>query len=245
MPFPNAVIEILQYYVYRLIDPRNGETFYVGRGLEDRVFQHIAEEAVFKDGEDELTNKLKRIREIRNINGLEVGHVIHRHGMDEATAKVVEAALMDAYPGLSNIQNGADSDDYGAMHVTEIIERYAAEVADFANHRIMLININKSALETSVYEAVRFAWRIDSQRANGAEVILATYHGMIIGAFKTDGEGWIPATAENFPGRETVNGRYGFRGQEAEEKIKNQYVGKQVPEQYRRKGASNPIRYTW
>lgn len=29
-----------KYYVYRLIDPRTYETFYVGKGCGDRVFQH-------------------------------------------------------------------------------------------------------------------------------------------------------------------------------------------------------------
>jgi hypothetical protein len=36
--FPPGVAAKLKYYVYRLIDPRNGETFYVGKGKEDRVF---------------------------------------------------------------------------------------------------------------------------------------------------------------------------------------------------------------
>ena len=38
--FPPEVAERLQYYVYRLIDPRNGETFYVGKGKGNRVFAH-------------------------------------------------------------------------------------------------------------------------------------------------------------------------------------------------------------
>ncbi len=83
--------EIWKYYVYRLIDPRNGETFYVGKGKDNRVFQHAkAEPGAIAD---ELTEKLKRIREIRNT-GFEVAHVIRRHGMDEDTAFEVEAALI-------------------------------------------------------------------------------------------------------------------------------------------------------
>jgi uncharacterized protein len=91
--FSSYVCGKLKFYVYRLIDPRNGETFYVGKGKDNRVFQHAkAEPGVVAD---ELTEKLKRIREIRNT-GFEVAHVIHRHGMDEDTAFEVEAALIDA-----------------------------------------------------------------------------------------------------------------------------------------------------
>ena len=32
--FSDEVSKKLGYYVYRLIDPRNGDTFYVGKGIE-------------------------------------------------------------------------------------------------------------------------------------------------------------------------------------------------------------------
>lgn len=124
--FPPDVAARLKTYVYRLIDPRNGETFYVGKGKGNRVFAHIADESGLEG--DDLTNKLKRIREIR-LAGFEVAHVVHRHGMDDKTALEVEAALMDAYPGLTNIAGGAGASDFGAMHAKEIIQRYAAEPA--------------------------------------------------------------------------------------------------------------------
>jgi len=39
--FPPNVARKLKTYVYRLIDPRNGETFYIGKGQNNRVFSHI------------------------------------------------------------------------------------------------------------------------------------------------------------------------------------------------------------
>jgi len=235
--FPAGVTEKLKTYVYRLIDPRNGETFYVGKGQGDRVFAHIREQVET----DDPSNKLKRIREIR-LAGFEVAHVIHRHGMDNETAVEVEAALIDAYPGLTNIVAGAGSNDYGVMHAREIIRRYAAEPAVF-QHRALLINVNRSAAEVSLYEATRYAWKISRPKATKAEVVLPTLQGLIVGAFVADD--WLPATAANFPGREDVPGRFGFVGHEAPQDLRQLYVGKRVPDEYRKRGAAYPVRYTW
>lgn len=240
--FPSDVAAKLKFYVYRLIDPRNGETFYVGKGKGNRVFSHIrAAEGL--EG-DEVDNKLRRIREIR-LAGFEVSHVIHRHGMDEPTAFEVESALIDAYPGLTNIIDGFRGSDYGVMHAEEIIRRYAADPAVF-RHRALLISVSRSAAERSLYDATRYAWKLDVRKAKQAEVILATMQGLIVGAFVA--HAWHEATAANFPGRaegDGVPGRFGFVGAEAPDELKMLYVGKRVPDSYRKRGAANPIKYTW
>lgn len=236
--FPPEVIDKLKTYVYRLIDPRNGETFYVGKGKGNRVFAHIRGEQGI-DGDD-LDNKMKRIRQIR-LAGFDVAHVIHRHGMDDATAFEVESALMDAYPGLTNDASGVGVNEFGAMHALEIIGEYAAEPAEF-RHNAVLISVNRSAAaESSLYEATRYAWKISPSKAEKAEVILATVHGVIRGAFVADE--WLEATAANFPGRQEVPGRYGFNGRDAPEHVQKMYVGKRVPDEYRKRGAANPIKY--
>lgn len=236
--FPAGVAERLKTYVCRLIDPRNGETFYVGKGKGNRVFAHIRIEPNLEG--DDVDNKAKRIREIQ-VAGFEVAHVIHRHGMDDKTAFEVEAALIDAYPGLTNIASGSGG-DYGVMHAQEIIARYCAERAAF-KHRALLISVNLSATETSLYEATRYAWKISRPKAQAAEVILATRHGVIVGAFVADE--WLEAVSANFPGHEERPGRLGLVGSEAPTDVKNLYVGKRVPDEYRKKGAANPIKYTW
>lgn len=237
--FPPDVAAKLKWYVYRLIDPRNGETFYVGKGRGNRIFSHIRTERDLEG--DDFDNKIKRIREIR-LAGFEVAHVIHRHAMDEKTALEVEAALIDAYPGLTNVAGGTGSSDYGVMHAKEILRRYAAEPAVF-QHRALLISVNRSAAQTSLYEATRYAWKISRSKAKEAEVILATLQGLIVGAFVADD--WLPATSANFPGREDVPGRVGFIGREAPAHIGELYVGKRVPDEYRKPGATNPVKYTW
>jgi hypothetical protein len=154
----------------------------------------------------------------------------------------VEAALMDAYPGLSNIASGIGSSAYGAMHAQEIIRRFAAEAAVF-QHKAILISVNRSASDTSLYEATRYAWKVSPSKAKQAEVILATLQGLIVGAFIA--RDWLEATSQNFSGREDRPGRFGFIGEEAPSAIRDLYVGKRVPDDYRKPGSANPIKYTW
>jgi len=235
--FTPEISKRLGSYVYRLIDPRNGETFYVGKGKGNRVFQHAAGEIA----EDSTNEKLERIRKIK-LTRLKVVHLIHRHGMDEKTAFEVEAALIDAYPGLTNISDGHGNSDYGSMHANEIIERYTAREMEF-KHKVLLISVNRSAMESSLYEAVRYAWRLDQKRAQRAEVVVATVQGLGVGAFIPSE--WLDATSENFPGKGAVLGRFGFNGRKADEDIQKLYSGARTPDSYRKRGASNPIKYTY
>lgn len=236
--FPNEISEKLGYYVYRLIDPRNGETFYVGKGKDNRVFKHIAEE--IKTNDEGINEKMQRIREIR-LSGFKVGHVIHRHGMDELTAFEVEAALIDAYPGISNLSGGRYSDERGVMHSGQIIERYQASETTF-KHKVIMITINNSATaNNSVYDAVRYAWKLNPDKAKEAELVLAVMQGLVIGVFVPTK--WLAATEENFFGRPNRPGRWGFVGLEADEETLKHYMRTRIPENIRKKGAANPVLY--
>lgn len=236
--FTSEVAEKLDNYVYRLIDPRNGETFYVGRGIQNRLYNHIQDE-LGKEG-DKIDDKLDRIRQIR-LSGFEVGHVVHRHGMNSETAKEVEAALIDAYPGLTNAMGGAYSAERGVMHANQIKQLYTAETAKIED-KALLISINRTALEMELYEAVRYAWKINIKKAREAELVLAVHKGIIKGCYIP--EEWLTATATNFPGRADRPDRYGFIGHEAPAEIKEKYINRRIPENYQF-GSANPIRYTW
>lgn len=137
--FPPEVLEQLGYYVYRLVDPRDGATFYVGKGTGNRVFQHAAEAL----GENADTLKIGRIRDIR-ANGASVQHVIHRHGLTEKEAFEVESALIDAYglardslSALTNVQDGYHG-RRGTMSSDDLIALYAAQEAVFAIPALVL-----------------------------------------------------------------------------------------------------------
>ncbi len=235
--FTREIAKELEYYVYRLIHPRDGSTFYVGKGQGNRVFEHaLGEHDV---DQDKMSEKLTRIHEIR-IAGFEVQHVIHRHGMDSKTAYEVEAALLDAYPGTTNIAGGHHSGDRGVMHANEAIEKFKAEVAEI-KHNMIAIIINKYAAELGVYGAVQLSWKLDKRRAEKAEYILAIVHGQIVGVFVA--HKWMPATTTNFPHHHDAPERLGFEGIEAPENIQRLYMRKLLPERYRRRGAANPVKY--
>lgn len=241
--FPAEVAERLKWYVYRLIDPRNGETFYVGKGRGDRIFQHAKGALAASKDEDAVDLKFQRIKDVAAA-GLEVAHVIHRHGIeDENGAFQVEAALIDAYPGLTNRVSGHGAEDYGVRHVEEIIAEYKAQPFE-ATEPLILISIAKSYEDETkdIYDAVRGCWRIDSHKVGRFKLVLAHRRGLVLGAFRP--REWLPATKANFPWlSEDIPGRFGFVGEPAEEAVASAYVRKRVPDVYRAKGAANPVRF--
>ena len=74
--FDINTIKELGYYVYMLIDPRDGKPFYVGKGKENRVFQHI-EDAI--NNPSISSDKYDTIRDIIAAN-MNVVHLIVCHG---------------------------------------------------------------------------------------------------------------------------------------------------------------------
>jgi len=236
--FPSEVVDQLGHYVYRLIDPRNGETFYVGKGTGNRVFAHVTGE-ISIDG-DAVSEKIKRIREIYAA-GFKVAHVIHRHGLTSKVSYEVEAALIDAYPGVTNIAGGQHSGERGARHADEIINEWKAVDAEF-KHRMLAIIINRTITEKSIYDAVRYAWKVNKKRAAKAEYVLAVCNGLIVGVFQP--HQWYEATPEFFPETDEIwEGRRGFVGVTAPEDVSKLYMGKRLPAKFRKKGAANPVRY--
>lgn len=246
--FSDAVCQELGNYVYRLIDPRNGETFYVGKGKGNRVFAHVEAAIDFDEGEgeDETSTKLSRIHDIRR-NGLNVIHIIHRHAIPDNAVFEVEATLIDAYSGLSNIAGGNGSGDRGPMHAHQIIDKYDLPAIDWEpEHKLILINVNNFASSgvDDLYQQVRFAWRINRSRAENADYILAVVRGVVVGAFEADY--WKPAMKENFPELTFEEPkRHGFSGRPAPGELWELYCGERGKRLSIKalKHVQNPIRY--
>lgn len=241
--FPLEVHSSLKWYVYRLIDPRNGNTFYVGKGQGDRIFEHangsLQDEDIDQSESGIMSLKNGVIQDIRRAS-LTVLHVIHRHGLETSeTAYQVEAALIDAYPGLTNLVGGHGSSIYGCRSVEQITSAYAAAPL-LVKEPLILIFVGKALDEgRDIYDSVRAVWRMSRTKAEKYKLVLAYDGVLVIGAYRPSR--WLEGTKANFPfiPKDPVKMRIGFEGNRAD--VWNDYVGRRVPP--RAKGAANPIRY--
>ena len=250
--FSKEVCNEIKAYVYRLIDPRNGQTFYVGKGRGNRVFAHVSQALDGYEGvkyrdkdEDDLSAKIQTIRDIHN-EGLNVIHVIHRYGMTDDQAFEVESALMDAYPGLTNIQGGHNN-DRGITNALSLQQKYSLEVyKERPNFKYILIKVRESrvkevqfekslSLEDSIYETVRSSWKISQNNANKYPYVIGAVDGVVKGVYKVKENGWKLA----------ANGiRYEFdKDDNPDIEIVNYFMNKRIPDAYTKKGAANPVQY--
>ena len=239
--FTPDVIEKLQYYVYRLIDPRTGQTFYVGKGKGNRLYAHVNDALKNYDGqsyidkeEDDISSKIQQIREIKNA-GLDVIHVIQRYGLTQNEAFEVEAALIDAFPGLTNIQNGHNTDR--GVNNAEVLQRELGceEFEDVENLKYCIIKINSYWMNErgSVYETVRKHWKLNLKRVKKIPYVLASHNGMILEVFEVDK--WYDAP--------DVPGRVMFDGHVAQDDIRSMFINKRLPKKYIKKGLASPVLY--
>jgi hypothetical protein len=89
-----------RFYVYRLIDPRDGSIFYVGKGQKDRILHH---ERDARKAEGVCSEKVNRIKDIWESNR----EVLREHVAyfwDEQAAYDFETDLIEEI-GLANLTN--------------------------------------------------------------------------------------------------------------------------------------------
>lgn len=247
--FSKEVKEKIKHYVYRLVDPRNGQTFYVGEGQGDRVFAHAnavddsfykskyVTEQDKKSDENKDPAKIKRIIDIRN-SGLDVIHIIQRWGMDQKTAFEVESAFIDYFglQSLTNLVKGHES-DRGMISAYELESSYnAMPFDDYPNcPKFILIKIKDYWLKQNnydIYKTVQGNWKLSRNRANKYPYVLAVRYGIVIGVFKINDNGWKKCQESK---------RIYFEGTEAEQKIKEIFLNKKIPERFKKR--QNPASY--
>ena len=192
MEFKQSVKEALGYYVYALVDPRDSKIFYIGKGKDDRVFQHVAVAIV----DDSCDLKLDTIRSVKS-EGKEVIHYIIRHNLEEKEAYLVESALIDMLTyskfnhnnQLTNLIAGHHQWDEGIKSIEEINSIYDCTKIDVKDgDNILLVNLNQSYNQTKakgvykrfdIYESTRKYWRISKDKAEHIDFVLGVYKGIV------------------------------------------------------------------
>ena len=261
MKFSKECISKLGYYVYRLVDPRNGQTFYVGKGYGNRVYDHVSSanksakefyETFGTDKENKLLRstdkdaeyyaKLSRIRDIQS-DGLEVIHIIQRYGMNEKTAFEVEAALIDLYglDMLTNEINGHHGER--GMFYTEKLKQIleTKEYEDIDKYKpYMIIKVTQSSLDYNDgnrYEATRKWWKnIDPAKANKCKYILSVTDSIVRAVYVNPI--WDKNTNEE--------NRRAFIATECKDiNVLKHFLDKKIPSQkYIKRGQANPCLYS-
>lgn len=242
--FSSEVCEELKYYVYRLVDPRNGQTFYVGKGKNNRVFAH-AECALEKyndvdynaklDDDDNL--KYKTIREIKD-SGLDVIYIIQKYGLEERDALIIESALIDAYSIDKKLTNKIKG--FNASEPTNAIslqrDLSAKEYIDsYENPKYIIIKVKEYWLNQRKdrYDCTRTAWKLKLDEAKKYPYVLSVTGGIVREVYKvSEWHYW-----------EKEKGRIEFTGVVAESEVQEIFKGKKIPEKYRKKGQASPCLY--
>lgn len=245
------------YYVYILVDPRDGKPFYVGKGTGERFRSHgeaasrSAEAALMAGDADATTaereDRIARIREIR-VAGLEPEVAFARIRIPtEGEAYLIEAALIDTlhrYAGrLVNEVRGHQTPD-GLISLAELERELTTD--DFSTQTpAILIKLfdwvdeydadtgrpghgyRSDLPPAQVLESIRAWWVLDPKRAAKYRYAVAVHDGITRGVWEIEPGSWTSWTPR--PGRPL---RWRFDGREAPAEIQEEFVsriGRRVP----------------
>jgi hypothetical protein len=166
--FDDLQIAHLGDYVYALKNPIDGKIFYVGVGVENRIFQHFNEADEVVNGNQKTSKKTATIIEIWQ-SGLDVEWFIVAHSLpDRSYAFKIEAALIDAFREIPNINE--ISNDQGGHHSTKLLPDDLLSLSaplvnpDTAYASVFLFSIqNAFQNRGNVYDATRAYWKVSEK----------------------------------------------------------------------------------
>jgi uncharacterized protein len=197
--FSTTTRERLGHYVYGLVDPRDGQIFYIGvASANNRAFDHLK---IRQSGKRE-SRKEERIREIRK-SGHEPQVEILRHGMNSRSdALEMEAALIDAL-GRETLTNEARGHgiERGRKAAADIERIYGSPPVRVSSIRepCILFFVHRTFSPTSTeqenYDSVRQFWTRVGERTRTPplkhRVALGVVEGVVVRAYTI--EAWFPA----------------------------------------------------
>lgn len=102
-----------EYFVYALVDPRNGSIFYIGKGKDDRPRQHLVESLRYKNDTKNAINPYKTRKILNILNaGYDSYDILYLHeNLTEEQAFELEKYEIANHSNLTNIGKGGDGGD--------------------------------------------------------------------------------------------------------------------------------------
>jgi len=257
------------YYVYLLIDPRNSEVFYVGKGTGDRFRAHGVEALLAADTATpaEAGQKLSRIREIHEAGAEPRVEFARFRIATEAEAYMVEATLIDALgrhaAPLTNTMRGHDS-EFGLVSLVELEQKLAAPELTTSTPSILIklgwwtpdddtelprrgFGYRPGMTKAELYDSTRAWWVMSRSTVSGYRYAVAVYQGVTRGVWEIDQSSWR-SSSQYRHGRSKQ--RWAFEATTPSAEVEEEFVGRigrRVPRLRRGGGAvfgsGNPIAY--
>ena len=107
------------------------------------------------------------------------------------------------------------------------------EIAEIIE-KCIIIKITQPSIDRNkgnIYDTTRMHWVMSIKRASTADYVLSVQSGIVLEVY-TD---MVWETHES--------GRIIFVGKQAENSIRDKYVGKRIPQQFMKVGSANPCQY--
>jgi hypothetical protein len=115
-----------KWYVYQLIDPRNDEVFYIGKGTGNRIKAHEKETR-----RGVCSKKTNRIKEIW-LDDLQVKRQIIAYCNDEKYAYQVESDWINSTPNLTNRFPARQGLPFAQYRHREMFNAVMSKMGEFA-----------------------------------------------------------------------------------------------------------------
>jgi len=174
----------------------------------------------------------------RELNQNLVKSLLNNHFTKKYSQSAVEQALGNV--GI-HITHNSFKPDCSSDLVSQPINQTPinqGNVLDKFEENALLIKIQQKRIDEcngDIYEATRFAWVLSLERAKTVDYVISarTGDGVVIGMFSD--LKWSMTSD---------GGRVEFTGVEAPSNIKDKYIGKIIPPEYRKSGMAGPCLYT-
>nr|WP_306264229.1 hypothetical protein [Pararhizobium sp. IMCC3301] len=213
MVFNQAAKEKLGFYVYVLIDPRvdakdPSSVFYVGKGKDDRCFNHANMQTNAQGNPNEKYNLIQGIKDEKNCAP---DIQIIAHGLTEDEALRIESILIAMPWQLTNIRAGHLADDYW-VSAKDLNARYTNPIkSSEIDGCFLIVSLNGNGArnlppypefaddEETLRQRTLGDWPVSKKRAESVEYIVGVFRGLIRVVFSIAKDEQAKADCELIP----------------------------------------------